>query len=70
MKIDLNGKELDWEKEEISYEEIVSLCGYPEGFNLSVAIMYRNSNAGLLIRNEEALVDEGMYITAMNTGNA
>lgn len=71
MNIMMNAREITVEQAEISYEEIVDLVH--KGSKTLHTVTYskgRNGINGSLTPSESVVVNEGMSISAMVTGNA
>lgn len=72
VKIIVNGREKQVEKEEISFDELVALANLPEGNeNTIITITYTrghgNKPEGTLVLGEKVKVKEGMIFNVSRT---
>lgn len=70
-RIDVNGKELTTDHDELTYEEVCRLAGYDPETMPTCTWHRRGSNCnGILHRRGKVLIQDNTYFSCIHTGNA
>jgi len=70
MKFNLNIKEVEFYKKEISYADIIQMAGYKPDAIVTVTISMPNGQGISLTPGSMTMGQEGMNVTAVITNNA